>query len=338
MVALLSGCSMIDEDLSKCDTTPDEQEYKIDYELQLVTNISTEIETQLSALSESAVAQALRDHLSGIFTDHAHDVDLSFYDTQGDSMRLYHDEHIMDASQASYILHLPKREYMHLAAANVLNNDQVDLAYGELCHRSLFSQLVRGDTIDSHTTGLFSARLPMAVLEGVDQQFSVRLYMVNCAVALVIDSNGLDTRGIRVYSRGFATSFSLCDSLYSFGIADPLVRTSRIDPSSGSKIAFCSVSFPSRKPTATRTVIESTEPFITQAGSQPLWEFVVFVTNADGTVTRTDLGIKEPVSAGQLKIIKARLLENGGLSPDVPDVAVSVALDWKEGQTYTPEI
>ncbi len=96
-----AGCSMIDEDQSDCEKS------KIDYELRLITNISTEIETQLeteTTLSTEAnleLAQALRDHLSGIFTDFAHDVDLSFYDTVGDSLRLQHDEHIMDANQAS---------------------------------------------------------------------------------------------------------------------------------------------------------------------------------------------------------------------------------------------
>ena len=36
-----AGCSMIDEDQSDCEKS------KIDYELRLITNISTEIETQL---------------------------------------------------------------------------------------------------------------------------------------------------------------------------------------------------------------------------------------------------------------------------------------------------
>ena len=337
----LAGCSMIDEDLSKCgEPQPQPQpepEYKIDYELQLITNISTEIETELSALTETDIANALRSHLQNIFTDFAHDVDLSFYDTQGDSIRLQHDEHIMDASQASYTLNLPKRQYMHLAAANLVENGQVGIASDEWCHRSLLQQ-VSGDTIPSHTTGLFSARLPMNVLEGVDQQFRVRLFMVNCAAALVIDTNGLDSRGIQVSGSGFASGFSICDSLYHFASVSPVVRASRIDPAKGSKIAFCTVSFPSREAVATRTYIETTEGFKDKSGKEPLWELAVIVPNADGTLTRTVLSIREQLSAGELRIIKARLLDNGGLSPDTPDVGVNVALDWKPGNTYTPEI
>ena len=107
---LLSGCSVIDEDQSDCDYS------KIEYDLTLVTNITTEIETQLetqlNTQLEMELGVQLKDFLSGIFTDYAHDVNLSFYDTHGDSLRLQHDEHIMDANQASYTLNLPMREYM----------------------------------------------------------------------------------------------------------------------------------------------------------------------------------------------------------------------------------
>ena len=92
MGAALAGCSMIDEDQSDCG-----KEAKIDYELRLITNMSIEIETQLDEINDKDVIEALREYLKNIFTDFAHDVDLSFYDTQGDSARLYHDQHVMDA-------------------------------------------------------------------------------------------------------------------------------------------------------------------------------------------------------------------------------------------------
>ena len=188
LTAVLTGCSMIDEDLSNCEEQEQEQA-RLDYELRLVTNLTTELETELSAQTDVDISNALRQFLSSIFTDHAHDVDLSFYDTQGDSLRLQHDQHIMDASQASYTLNLPKREYMHLAVANVLDNQLVDLFDDNRCHTSNLS-LTGKDTIPSHTTGLFTARQPMNVLEGVSQQFNVRLYMANCAAALIVDTQG----------------------------------------------------------------------------------------------------------------------------------------------------
>ena len=99
---LTVGCSTIDDDLSDCDTS-----YQLDYELRLVTNMTTELQTQLSMQTDIAISAVLKTHLSSIFTDFAHDVDLSFYDTKVDSTRLHHDEHIMDANQQSYTLYIP---------------------------------------------------------------------------------------------------------------------------------------------------------------------------------------------------------------------------------------
>ena len=193
------SCSVIDEDLSDC-----VEQAKMDYELRLVTNMTTELKTQLTTQTDLNIAQALRTQLSDVFTDFAHDVDLSFYDTQGDSARLQHDEHIMDANQASYALNLPMRQYMHLATANIIDNELVTLEDDDNCHRARLQQVAR-DTIDSHGTGVFTARQPMEVLEGIDQNFNVHLYMANCAATLVIDPRGhgnLDK--IRVFSTGFA--------------------------------------------------------------------------------------------------------------------------------------
>ena len=131
------ACSVIDDDLSVCDTS-----YELDYELRLVTNMNTELKTQLSTETQLSLSHALHTHLSDIFTDFAHDVDLSFYDTQGDSLRLQHDEHIMDANQASYALNLLKRQYMHLAVANIVDNPLVDLVNDDRCHTSRLGCLV----------------------------------------------------------------------------------------------------------------------------------------------------------------------------------------------------
>ena len=331
---LLSSCSVIDEDQSDCDFT------RIEYDLTLVTNITTEIETkletQLNTQLEMELGVQLKEFLSDIFTDYAHDVNLSFYDTHGDSLRLQHDEHIMDANQASYTLNLPKREYMHLAAANLVDNDLVDLVDDERCHRSVLYQ-DQPDTIPSHTTGLFTARQKMEVLEGIDQNFSVHLYMANCAAALVLDTQGYDISGMQVYTTGFATRFFICDSTFAYPRRSPIVRTTKIAKSEDSQVvAFCSVNFPSREPSETRTVIETTEPFIAQPGDEVLWEFRVYVPSPNGTrqnptITETKLQIKEDLKAGQLTIVKGHVGPNGVIIPDTPEVGTSVTLDWKEG-------
>ena len=193
---LTAGCSSyIDDDLSDCPpgpnppTPPIEQDYELNYELRLVTNITTEINTQLDTETEAYVADALRSHLSTIFTDYARDVDLSFYDTENNQGRLSHDQHEMNASERSYTLYLPIREYMHLAVANLKGNKVAGLSGDDRCPTSqLVLMSEKQDTIDSHCTGLFTARQPMKVLENVDQTFHVKLYMANCAAALVMIS------------------------------------------------------------------------------------------------------------------------------------------------------
>ena len=332
----LTSCSMIDEDMSDCEQS------KIDYELRLITNISTEIETQLetttslSTETDLLLAEELREHLSNVFTDFAHDVDLSFYDTRNDSLRLQHDQHIMDANQASYTLHLPMREYMHLAVANIIDDPLISLVQDERCHTSQLQQRDR-DTIDSHNTGLFTARLPMNVLEGVNQNFNVRLYMANCAACLVIDPQGYDTSGIKVYSTGFATDFNICDSIYRYSALPPIVRTTKLE-TSGDKIGFCSVSFPSQDLFKTRTVIETEAPFIAQPGEESMWEFRVYMpqpgkarTRANEHVTETIIYVKDPLKPGQLKIIVGRVNPDGSVSVNVPEVSTSVTLDWQPG-------
>lgn len=328
MPVALASCSVIDEDRSDC-----QPEATLNYDLQLVTNLSTELKTELTTQTDIELAGEIREYLSDIFSDFAHDVDLSFYDTEDDSVLLQKDQHIMDANQASYALNLPMREYMHLAAANVVDNNLVSLENDNLCHRAMLSQVIR-DTIDSHTTGIFTARQPMKVLGDVSQTFDVHLYMANCAAALVIDPRDRGTLDhVRVFSTGFATGFNICDSIYRYDGYPPIVRTTPVMLKNKTESAFCSVTFPSLEPSRadTRNIIETLEPFIAQPGEKALWEFRVYVPQPDGSVTETILRIKVPLRAGQFKIIKCWIAENGGVISKSSEVSTSVTFDWKPG-------
>ena len=345
---LLTACSMIDDDLSDCPTPEPEpkQEATLDYELRLVTNMTTEVKTQLSAQTDLELAATLTEYLSDIFTDFAHDVDLSFYDTEGSYSRLHHDEHIMDGSEHSYTLYIPRRKYMHLAVANLANDPVVYLDNDENCYDAVLRQ-VEGDTIDSHSTGIFTARQYMEMIEGVDQTFNVKLYMANCSAMLVVDPRGHDISGMKVYTTGFATAFHIADSVYEYKKPSPLIRTTRLAPDENDCVGFCSVNFPSPEPddaesgirrndNATRTVIETVEPFVAQPGDKALWEFRVYLPQPDGTITETILGIREPLRAGQLKIVRVWLGANGQVETNDQTVGVSVTLDWHPGGHYEP--
>jgi len=334
MLAMAASCSVIDDDLSDC--PPDnEQQHRLDYELRLMTNISTELQTVLTTEAEQAVAQALRTHLATIFTDQAHDVDLSFYDTQGDSARLHHDTHIMDANQTSYTLNLPVHHYMHLATANIVDNAAVALRSDDRCHPARLQQ-VSGDTVQSHDTGLFTARLPMTVEEGISQQFDVTLYMANCAVALVVDTVGSGISDMQVFTTGFASAFSIADSAYHYAAKAPIVKTQAVETHSGHQ-SFCSVNFPS-KGKRTRIVIEAPDEFAAPQADNSLWELHAYARAADGTTTETVLHANTPLLPGQLKVITAKAHPDATITTTDQTVAVSVTLDWHPGGHYTPDL
>lgn len=329
--ALLTGCSVINDDLSDCGA-----DIRLNYELHLVTNMSTEMGTVLSHESDQYVATALRNHLKDIFTDHGHDLDLAFYDEQDAESSLFlHENKVMDASRASYTFYMPISRYMHLAAANIENNKLVNLAQTDQSRRASLPQ-VTGDTITSHTTGLFTGRQPLTVQNSTSQEHNVYLYMANCAAALVIDTTSAKVNDVRIYTTGFATDFSLCDSIYNYGTA-PIVRADNLKADGGHKMAFCTVNYPSRDNNSTRLVTETTEPFKADESETTYWQYRCYVTKADGKITETILSVKTPLRAGQLKIVKAKIESDGSVIPVVDaGVGVTVTLDWKSGGSYNP--
>jgi hypothetical protein len=332
---LMAGCSVIDDDLSAC--SPKEENFGLDYQLRLVTNMTTELKTQLTTMTELSVAGALESHLKNIFTDYAHDVDLSFYDTDSERERLKHDTPIMNANQKSYTLTLPMRQYLHLAVANIADNDVIGLTGDAFSHTSMLKQAdptvsdgASVGILPSHTTGLFTARQPMEVLEGVDQTFNVHLYMANSAATLVLDPKGQTYNDLKVYATGFAEAFYISDSTYVYPDAGPLIKADKVE-TGNELLCYCSVNFPSRNtaPASARR----------RAGANPtLWQYKIYLTKTDGKVTETVLDIDEPLKAGDLKVIKGELDSDGAVRPYNSAIGVSVTLEWNEGGTYNPEL
>ena len=222
MAVVFSGCSAIDEDLSDCDET-----LKLDYELHLVTNLSIELQKELDKKTDARLLEALRRYLSPVFSDYAHDLDLSFYDTQGDFARLHHEQHQMDANEMSYTLYIPYRDYMHLATANVDGNGIVTQEGGDHCRTAQFLQS-RSDTISTHKTGLFTAREAIRMKKNDDQTIFVRLYMANCAAGLILDTSKATLKDLKVFATGFATSFNIADSSYVYSERPQMIVTDKI--------------------------------------------------------------------------------------------------------------
>lgn len=330
-----ASCALIDEDQSDCG-----DDYRIDYELRLVTNMSTQLTTELSMSTEVVVATELRSYLSNVFTDRAHDINLSFYDVDSAKHRLYHWSDTIDANQTSYELHLPMRRYMHLCAANLEDNPTVFINGDDYAMNSRLEQQMLNtraaavDTIRPHTTGIFTARQAMDVQEGIDQTFDVHLYMANCATALVVDTAGSGIADMQVLTTGFASEFNLLDSTYQFKDS-VVVLNDKLPIADDVKMCFASVNFPSRdnRDPGTKTIIEVTEPFESEDGVDGYWRMIVHVTLADHTVTETILTMNKPLRAGQLEIIKAYIRADGATIPTntkLNEVGSTVTLDWKD--------
>jgi hypothetical protein len=171
----------------------------------------------------------------------------------------------------------------------------------------------------------------MEVIEGVDQTFNVRLYMVNSAAALVLDPKGQTFKDLKVYATGFANDFLIKDSTYVYESTSTMIIAQPVE-TGNNLLCFCSVNFPSRDAAPASSAWK-------RAGSAtPLWRFKVYFTKMDGTVTETVLDILEPLNAGDLRIIKGSLDDEGAVIPYDSTVGVSVTLDWNEGGSYNPDL
>jgi len=314
-----TGCRLIDDDLSVCGT---ESDYLVNYQVRLTTQINMTIDEKLSSEIEKPIAQALKKWSEPIFSGHAHDLDMSFYSLDGTDELKYHQFEIIDAMRKSYTLTIPRQDYMHLAVVNILDNNDVTMMGGQQAATMYLGQRT-ADTLLSHTTGVYTARLPMHMTEGVNLSFDVHLYMVSCAVALVIQDSTSTANPVieRLILTGTASGFSVQDSVYSF-YSPSAIRAEKVRDD-----CYAAVAFPSRD--AAPVAIAGKN--MTASGS--LWQLSAFVRLEDGTVTQTQLTFDKPLKAGTMEIIKVYMKNDGSLDTKDAEVGVTVTLDWKSGTT-----
>ena len=329
LTVLFAGCSLVDEDLSDCQNS-----LGLDYQLRLETNITTELQTQLGLVSQLEIQGVLKDHLSGIFSDYARDVDLSFYDVVDPMERLTHMTEVMNGSESSYALFLPVRSYMHTAVANIQANTSVSLQGDDYYHQGRLVQHSGTDgVVQPHNTGLFTARQHLDVKAGVDQQFDVHLYMANCATALVLNrSEAPSVQSIKVYVEGMATGFQIADSTYVFE-GNPMVASQELKTEDEMTSCFASIHFPSRDEPESKVVIEVTDPE-PEYFSNTVWNWKVYVTNQDGSITESVLHMHQRLPAGFLKVLNVTVRESGEVETTDSTVGVSVTLDWTPGLDF----
>ena len=316
-----AGCRLIDDDLSVCGT---ETDYLVSYQVRLTTQINMTIDEKLSSEVEKPIAVALKKWSEPIFSGQAHDLDMRFYSLDGTDELKHHQYEIIDATQKSYTLTIPRQDYLHLAVVNMKDNKSVSLMGGQYASSMSVNQLDL-DTLPSHSTAVYTARLPMHMTENENLSFDVHLYMVSCALALVVqDSTFLSTPVIeQVTISGTASGFNVKDSVYTFAWPS-VIRSEKV-----TEQCYAAVVLPSRD-SLPSSVPAKKSPADTDTG---LWQLTAHTRRTDGTITETKLSFNTPLKAGTMEIIKVYLKDDGSLGTTDAEVGVTVTLDWKSGTT-----
>ena len=315
VVAVATGCRLIDEDTSDCGAT-----IELNYTLHQSSDVHTQLQKELEKMLSAADISVLQGYMDNVFAPVAQEAALGFY--KGDDLDHRASKDKINAASFAYSTEFEEGAYLNLAVANIAGNGVATLLTGDQPQASIITN-GSAATVEPHKTGIFSARKRFEVENSVNKQHSVDLFMANSAVLLVVDTIGSGATDVKLITRDMADSFNVCDSTYHFDV-DAKVRAESITLSPGG-MALATVNFPSRDKVGTKA-----------AGNTAIWEVCTYVYCADGTITETVLGFIDPLPAGTLKIIKAKVLPEGPVVPEDSSVGVSVTLDWNTG--YSGEI
>ncbi len=298
LTVVSAGCCLIDDDLSVCG-----EEYNLNYEMRLVTEIKLTIEEKLSAETDKPLAEALQKWCDPIFSGYANDLEMDFYSLDGrDELR----HHFSDNSMT--LLGTQHAATMHL-------------------------EEVGSDTIESHATSVYSARLPL-MLQNIkqDTKFDVHLYMVSCAVALAVSDSSKNTHPVlsKMLVTGTATGFNVNDSTYSYN-RPRVVRAEKVIDR-----CYAALLLPSRDSLEIAAAPERAE---SMKADDSLWQIKAYTQLPGGKVTETILSVHHPLKAATLEIIKVYMMDDGSLVPEqAAEVGATVTLDWKDGGSHDIEI
>lgn len=315
--------SCIDEDLSKCGAN-----FAIEYRMELSTSLRMSIDEQLTSPAEKKLAVALKKNLSGILTDKARFMDLSFFESK-DGRLAKHLETRPDANSLALTVYLDKGNYDNMALAATGELEGIRITDGNN-YKTIALQQEEADTIDAHSTALYRGYTHMSVSHS-SGRFYVPLYMQNAVPVLVIDPAGSPAQVVGAYTRGMSSGMRCADSV--FVVSKPaVIRTKRTE--AGGLIALHSVCFPSADQAERQARINDT--YDDEEGS--LWQMDVYTRLPDGKYVKNILYIKNSLLAGEVQVIKVKLTDGGEVTVENPEVGVSVELDWKPGNDFDVEM
>ena len=321
LLLTLQSCSLIDDDLSDCETT-----FSLTYELRVVSNINLQLSEQLQTGAGSRTLATLNNYFSPIMQPTASEVRLGFFPTDGGAP-VYYTRHTQGLRTA-FSLSIPADNYRHVAVIGQ-EDPSIFLRDTTEVRTERLSQFLN-DTVDSHNHAALAGTLDMNVANNANQDWEIDLYPADASVAVVMKKNPKVTR-IRVFLADLATSFTPNDSTWHWE-HNSLVRTDAVDITGTDSVAYCGVAFPSRME-APGTI----DPDVA-AAKGAVWRVVILSELPNGTTTRSVLYMAKPLKAGDIRVIRIRVNDDGGVSTSDSNVGASVTLDWKKGGEYNPEI
>lgn len=318
----LTGCSMIDEDISKCNN-----QVRLTYELLLDPEIIQELEDELDLHADEDIRAMLKGYVDGVFTNYARDVDLFFYDTDDPMSCLRSLSETMNSSSNTYAISMPVRSYMHTAVTNVKMSENVHIVEQDRFPTAQLEHEKSGGYYAPQKSGLFSAHRQLDIGQKANQRIRIKLNMVNSATALILDTGkATEVTDIRVEVEGMATGFNLADSTFVF--TDGAVFSTE-EFSIGYKHCYAAVHFPSHLSEA--DLEEDGTKADPEYDPQKPWHWIVYATLEDGSVTRSVLEMSPPVLAGQLKIRNAFVKDRGEVGSNEVGISINVQLNWQQG-------
>ena len=321
LLLTLQSCSLIDDDLSDCEST-----YSLNYELKMVSNINLQLSEQLQVNTGSLTLATLNNYFSRIIQPTTSEVRLGFYPTDGDAPVYYSRQ--TQGQRSAFAISIPADDYRHVA---VIGQEDPSIFLRDTTQAATvrLTQLLN-DTVDSHNHAILAGTLDMNVMGNTDQSWEVDLYPADASVAVVMKKNPKVLR-TRVFLADLATSFTPNDSTWHWE-HNSLVRTDAVDITGTDSVAYCGVAFPSRME-APGTI----DPDVA-AAKGAVWRVVILSELPNGTTTRSVLYMAKPLKAGDIRVIRIRVNDDGGVSTSDSNVGASVTLDWKKGGEYNPEI
>lgn len=374
--AAAGACALIDEKTKDCP-----EEMALTCALNLVNNKEQEMNDKLGTLHDHPLRAALEDYLSRVFTDEAHDVDLLFYDQRSRGKMTFRLTEVMDAEQKAFSIRVPASDYRIAGVSNRSAVPVLSLENEQDGYALSLVQRPSADAVPTHPAAVYAARQRVLVRDREDQTFDVHFHMANAVAALALNRDSCEVKSIRAVFTGLADTYRILDSAYTFDQharleanvidASPYAGGDEADSDDGDgadgkdireeserflydifwerwtklPLLVCGVGFPS--PSVGSAVI-GTFPII--------WTVELYVTLADGSVTRNDIYIGKPLEASQLMIVKGWITANGSFTatpehapyvplPEFPEdtvgsvvAGVDVMLNWTEMPTQYPDL